>query len=341
MRTNRRGRSTPRKANDDAARASPAGRHARVGGVRFGRPPAGPLPAGDRRAMPDWRQSDPRWIRQAVRRAALLPSGGWYAIDASRAVGDTPRRYWIAGRELVAWRGADGPLVAPNACPHLGASLADGRVRDGCVVCPWHGLVLGPQGHAGWRPLPSHDDGVLFWVRLDGEQAASPRPYLCARPSSGIDAVIRMEARCEPQDIIANRFDPWHGVHFHPHSFGSLAVLEQRDDSITVRVLYRATRSMGVEVDARFHCPDPRTIVMTIIDGEGAGSVVETHATPVRPGICAIVEATVATSERFGFRLAMRAAGLVRRRMQASARRLWVEDAAYAERRYALRSQSR
>ena len=305
----------------------------------LGRPPNAPLPAAARRAAPDWRQSDPGWIGRAVARAGRLPSGGWHVIDAVRAVGDRPRRYRVADRELVVWRGLSGLLVAPNACPHLGASLADGHLRDGCLVCPWHGLVLGPDGHAGWRPLPSHDDGVLLWVRLaDGREPPAPRPFLCTRPRDGIDAVIRMEAHCEPQDIIANRFDPWHGVHYHPHSFGALAVLDQSDDAITVRVVYRATRRMGVEVDARFHCPDPRTIVMTIVDGEGAGSVVETHATPVRPGVSAVVEATVATSERPGFRLAMRAAGLLRRRMQASARRLWVEDAAYAERRYALRT---
>ena len=150
-----------------------------------------------------------------------------------------------------------------------------------------------------------------------------------------------MEARCEPQDVLANRLDPWHGTHFHAHSFGRLQVIEQQPDSITVRVLFRAARRLGVEVDARFHCPDARTIVMTIIDGEGAGSVVETHATPVRPGICAITEATLAWSDRFGFRLARRAARLVRGRMQAAARRLWVEDAAYAERRYALRRGAR
>ena len=307
-------------------------------GRLLGRPPSSALPAGAGRARPDWQQSDPGWIRGAVERAGRLPSGGWHVIDAVRAVGEVPRRYRVANRELVVWRGRSGLLVAPNACPHLGASLADGRLRDGCLVCPWHGLVLGPDGHRGWRPLPSHDDGVLLWVRIAGGEPPSQLPYRCTRPRTGIDAVIRMEARCEPQDIIANRFDPWHGVHFHPHSFGALTVLEQSDEAITVRVVYRATRRMGVEVDARFHCPDPRTIVMTIVDGEGAGSVVETHATPVRPGVCAIVEATVATSERFGFRLAMRAAGLLRRRMQASARRLWEEDAAYAERRYALRT---
>lgn len=303
-------------------------------GFRFGRPPARRAPEPPR--QPDWQQSDPRWIGQALRRALQLPSGGWHVIDAARAIGDRPRRYWIDGRELVVWRGAERLLAAPNACPHLGASLADGTLRDGCLVCPWHGLTLGPAGHRGWRPLPSHDDGVLLWVRLAGEPP-SPAPYLCARPASYLDAVIRMEARCEPQDVLANRLDPWHGTHFHAHSFGRLQVIEQLPDSITVRVLFRAARRLGVEVDARFHCPDARTIVMTIIDGEGAGSVVETHATPVRPGICAITEATLASSDRFGFRLARRAARLVRGRMQAAARRLWVEDAAYAERRYALR----
>ena len=307
-------------------------------GFLFGRPPATPEAAPELRHLPDWQQSDPKWIRGALRRAMTLPAGGWHVIDAARAIGERPRRYRIDDRELVVWRGADGLLVAPNACPHLGASLAEGRVRDGCLVCPWHGLVLDEHGHGGWRVLPSYDDGVLFWVRLDGAEEPSTKPYLCVRPDGHIDAVVRMEAVCEPQDVIANRLDPWHGAHFHPHSFGTLRVIEQTSDSIVVRVTFRATRRMGVEVDARFDCPDPRTIVMTIVDGEGAGSVVETHATPMAPGRSAIIEATLATSDRFGFRLARRAAGLVRTRMQRAARRLWAEDAAYAERRYALRT---
>ena len=121
--------------------ARPAAGERRVKGFRFGRPPARRAPAQSR--QPDWQQSDPRWIGQALRRALQLPSGGWHVIDAARAIGDRPRRYWIDGRELVVWRGAAGLLVAPNACPHLGASLADGALRDGCVVCPWHGLALG------------------------------------------------------------------------------------------------------------------------------------------------------------------------------------------------------
>ncbi|WP_435844405.1 DUF5914 domain-containing protein, partial [Streptomyces griseus] len=28
--------------------------------------------------------------------------------------------------------------------------------------------------------------------------------------------------RCEPQDVVANRLDPWHGAWFHPYSFVDL-----------------------------------------------------------------------------------------------------------------------
>jgi isorenieratene synthase len=147
-----------------------------------------------------------------------------------------------------------------------------------------------------------------------------------------------MEAECDPRDVLANRLDPWHGVYYHPHTFRRLKVIGVEGGRLLVRVVYGMTDRLGIEVDATFHCPDPRTITMTIVGGEGTGSVVETHATPLRPGRSAIIEATLATSDRPGFQRAIRAAGLIRPFILKSQRKLWVEDAAYAERRYALRT---
>ena len=76
---------------------------------------------------------------------------------------------------------------------------------------------------------------------------------------------------------------------------------------------------------------------MTILDGEGKGSVVETHATPMENGRTAMVEATLATSERGGFWKAAKAHRLLRPAMAAAARRLWVDDGEYAERTAWLR----
>lgn len=133
---------------------------------------------------------------------------------------------------------------------------------------------------------------------------------------------------------------PWHGVHYHPHSFARLRLLDVDDDVLTLRVSYRVAGPVCVEVDATFHSPDPRTITMTIIDGEGVGSVVETHATPVGPGRSRIIEATIATSDRPGFRVATIARRYIRAIIEKRAGRLWVEDTEYAERRYALRTKS-
>jgi isorenieratene synthase len=301
----------------------------------FGRAPVSPERVTS--SAPDWVQCKPEWIARSVARAMALPSGGWYVLDASRAIGNGPRCYRVRGQPWAVWRAGDEFRAAPQACPHMGASLAKGRVVGKEIVCPWHGLSLGEKPHGHWRALPTHHDGVLVWVRLDDGEAPTAAPILPARPDRCLDAVIRKEARCEPEDVIANRLDPWHGVHFHPHSFGRLRVIDQADDSITVRVVYRVLGRVGVEVDARFHCPDPRTIAMTIVSGEGEGSVVETHATPIDDGRTAIIEATLATSDRAGFRAAEIGARLLRPLLQRAADRLWVEDAAYAERRYALR----
>lgn len=107
-------------------------------------------------------------------------------------------------------------------------------------------------------------------------------------------------------------------------------------------VAYRLGRTFAVPVRAEFTCPDSHTIVMTITGGEGTGSVVETHATPLtapgaHPARTVMTEAIVATSDRVGFGVARRVASLVKVGMRASAVQLWADDLMYAERRYALR----
>jgi len=229
-------------------------------------------------------------------------------------------------------------LMAPDACPHMGASLSAACVREGKLICPWHGLALGPEGHGSWKTYATHEDGVLTWVRVGDQTPDTPKPVLPPRPGIFMEGTVRVEARCDPEDVIANRLDPWHGAHFHPYSFASLSVLDLDDDVLKVRVAKKLVGRLVVETDATFHSPEPRTIVMTIVEGEGRGSVVETHATPIEPGRTAVVETTLATSDRKGFRHALKLQRFIRPFIERSARRLWVDDAAYAERLYALRS---
>ena len=145
--------------------------------------------------------------------------------------------------------------------------------------------------------------------------------------------------------------DPWHGSWFHPYSFARLEVLSAPPDNddvsdeldrFLVAVTFRMGR-LGVPVVAEFTSEGPRTIVMRIIDGEGSGSVVETHATPLGPGAdgrprTAVIEAVVAHSDRPGFARALLAAPLITPMMRHTAARLWRDDLIYAERLFTLRN---
>ena len=294
-------------------------------------------------------------MASALRHAQAKPSGGWFVLGSRRTLcarPSRPQRHTVDGLELVSWVGHHGIAAAPAACPHLGAHLADGRVDGaGNLVCPWHGLTLPARaservdGQGRWSPLNVHDDGVLVWIQprtIAGDDTEAP--IITKRPDRFLDAVIRCEVTAEPADVLANRLDPWHGVHFHPYAFASLEVLAASDDALDLRVAYRVTPRHRLEVEVRFDCPDPRTIVMTITGGEGTGSVVETHATPMvhaTAGVAprtAVIEATLATSDRPGFATMLKGAAAARPIIAAMASRLWRDDARYAERAYALRA---
>jgi nitrite reductase/ring-hydroxylating ferredoxin subunit len=291
-----------------------------------------------------------------LRRAGTRPTGNWYVLAGSRGLPSSrPRGLTVAGVEVVLWRGPDGrPVAGPGACPHLGAPLCRSAVEDGVLVCHWHGLRLGTGGAAGWRPFPTVDDGVLTWVRLDqaGGEVPTPSPPGSRRPAprASVDAVTEAVGGCEPEDVIANRLDPWHGAWFHPYAFTRLTVVQEprpdNGDRFLVDVAYRLGSRWAVPVRAAFTAPGPRTVVMEIVDGEGATSVVETHATPLTPPHSpaprtAVVEAVLATSSRRGFTVARAAAPLLRPLMRRASARLWRDDLDYAERRWQLRSRGR
>jgi hypothetical protein len=303
---------------------------------------------------PTYRDAEPSIIEGALARSQQRPSGNWYVFGASRDVrARRPYGATVAGVEIVSWRDQDNTLHAgPGTCPHLGANLTTGRVDCGALVCPWHGLRLDGNREFGWKPLPCHDDGVLVWVRLNrpGGEAPLEAPVIPQRPHGfQLDAVARLDGTCEPEDVIANRLDPWHGAWFHPYSFTQLEVLsapgtdvDDDADRFLVAVTFRIGR-LGVPVIAEFTSPEPRTIVMRIVDGEGTGSIVETHATPLGPGPdgrprTAVIEAVVAHSDRSGFAHTRRMEPLIRPLMRQAATRLWRDDLAYAERRYHVRT---
>ena len=183
------------------------------------------------RQRPTVRDAQPGIIDAALHRSRpVAPVGtGLRSLPATTSV-PTARstRASAERRSSPSGTAGIGLDVGPGVRPHSGADLSTGTVDCGTLICPWHGLRSAGDWEFGWRTLPAHDDGVLAWLRLDTvRRRRTAGPSGCSGPAhrQRLHAVTRLVGVCEPDDIIANRLDSWHGAGFHPYSFTHLDVL--------------------------------------------------------------------------------------------------------------------
>lgn len=81
-----------------------------------------------------------------------LITNTWYAVERSANLKTRPTTVERLGARYVLWRTSDGVHAGPAQCPHRGANLGDGTVRNGCLTCPYHGIEFATDGTAVHRP---------------------------------------------------------------------------------------------------------------------------------------------------------------------------------------------
>jgi nitrite reductase/ring-hydroxylating ferredoxin subunit len=93
------------------------------------------------------------------------PSDWTPVLDAVELVEGAQRRVVAGDVPVVVWREAGQIYVLAATCTHVGGPLDEGKVSDGCIVCPWHGstfrlsdgrIVRGPASTA----QPSYETRV-------------------------------------------------------------------------------------------------------------------------------------------------------------------------------------
>ena len=86
----------------------------------------------------------------------------------------------IDGVALVLTRDGDGVVALADRCTYRGGPLHEGELRDGCIVCPWHGCMFSLDGTVvggpATRPLPAYQvkitDGQVY-----ARRASEPRTF--------------------------------------------------------------------------------------------------------------------------------------------------------------------
>lgn len=81
----------------------------------------------------------------------------------------------LSGERVAIFR-YDGKISAlSNVCQHQNGPLGEGRIVNGCVVCPWHGYEYVPD--TGASPPPFTEKVPTFVTRVvDGRVWVDPRP---------------------------------------------------------------------------------------------------------------------------------------------------------------------
>jgi len=127
----------------------------------------------------------------------------WYAIAASSmVVRHRPIGVKRLGEEFVLWRAGDSHVVClPDRCSHRAAALSPGKLRDGCLECPYHGLrfdssgrcVLIPANGIGTPVPPGFDlptvnvreEHGIVWLWRGAGEAARDVPWLPGATEAG------------------------------------------------------------------------------------------------------------------------------------------------------------
>jgi phenylpropionate dioxygenase-like ring-hydroxylating dioxygenase large terminal subunit len=202
----------------------------------------------------------------------------WYPIYETRRVRRRPVGVTRLGAQLVLWRDGNGTVrCARDVCPHRAARLSLGRIRDGCLECPYHGLrfdgagrcVLIPANGRG-APVPRGFDldlreireaHGLVWLWYGERGAATPEvPWIDEGPEPGGTSVtVAREYPFPYLRVMENMTDFHHVAFVHRRSIpgaGTRVVdVEDHTDraSLSVSLTLRHERpSKRLRADYRF-----------------------------------------------------------------------------------------
>jgi vanillate O-demethylase monooxygenase subunit len=210
----------------------------------------------------------------------------WYAAGWAADLAQAPRPARVLGLKLVLYRDQAGRAVAlGDVCPHRFAPLHRGRVVEGTLECPYHGLRFGADGRcvhnphgdtipeaARVRSFPAVERYGLIWLWPGDAAAADPARipdfgHLTAARYRTIRGDYVTAAYYET--FTDNLMDLTHTQYLHRDIQGTDVFLKAERtidiDGTTARLVYRCPPGQAPGLARRF-LPDPDAAVDTSLE---------------------------------------------------------------------------
>lgn len=82
----------------------------------------------------------------------------------------------VKGENIAVFRYGNKLSAVSNLCKHQNGPLGEGKIVNGCIVCPWHGYEYKPED--GTSPPPFKEKIATYDLRLEGTTVyVNPRPH--------------------------------------------------------------------------------------------------------------------------------------------------------------------
>ncbi|MFK8050456.1 MAG: Rieske 2Fe-2S domain-containing protein [Halioglobus sp.] len=176
------------------------------------------------------------------------PKNTWYVACTPDEIEGKPLGRVICGESLVLFRSGDGEVAAlEDFCPHRGAPLSLGTVKDGLIVCGYHGMRMNADGKCagmagqsvenfrkGIRSYPAIERHGYVWV-WPGEATLANADLIpdlhWARSSDWAFGGGMFNIRCDYRLLIDNLMDLTHETYVHATSIGQPEIEEAAPDT--------------------------------------------------------------------------------------------------------------
>ncbi len=148
----------------------------------------------------------------------------WFPVEWSDRVHLKPHRVILNGFPLVLFRTNGKVHALADCCPHRGAPLSKGSVREGCLVCPYHGWRFEASGACHLIPgLNCYSSKEIHRVQAYGVEERYGLIWVSSNSEGEIPQIsigpnekrfqFDFQMNSPLKDVVENALDPLH-THF-------------------------------------------------------------------------------------------------------------------------------
>jgi len=166
----------------------------------------------------------------------MFPLNAWYVACTPDEIGEKPQGRTICNQQICFYRGVGGRIAAvEDFCPHRGAPLSLGSVKNGKLVCGYHGLEMGCDGKTISMPTqriksfpkirsyPIEERYGYIWLWPGDTTLADtekiPKPEWAGREDWAFGGGL-FHFKCDYRLLIDNLMDLTHETYVHSTSIG-------------------------------------------------------------------------------------------------------------------------